>query len=81
MMWQFWHIEYTLLLPLSHSSKKKKKMLMIQGVYLECMHAKSLQSCPTLQPHGLEPARLLCLWDFPARTQEWVAMPSSKGSS
>ena len=29
-----------------------------------CMCAKLLQSCPTLQPHGLEPARLLCPWDF-----------------
>ena len=25
------------------------------------------QSFPTLQPHGLEPARLLCPWDFPAK--------------
>ena len=25
-----------------------------------CMHAKSLQSCPTLQPHGQQPTRLLC---------------------
>ena len=26
------------------------------------------QSCPTLQPHGLQPARLLCPWDFPGRS-------------
>ena len=25
------------------------------------------QSCPTLRPHGLQPARLLCPWDFPGR--------------
>ena len=25
------------------------------------------QSCPTLQPHGLWPARLLCAWDFPGK--------------
>ena len=25
-----------------------------------CMHAQSLQSCPTLQPYGLQPTRLLC---------------------
>ena len=30
------------------------------------------QSCQTLQPHGLQPARLLCPWDLQARTLEWV---------
>ena len=25
------------------------------------------QSCPTLQPHGLEPTRLLCAWDSPGK--------------
>ena len=25
------------------------------------------QSCPTLWPHGLEPTRLLSLWDFPGK--------------
>ena len=25
------------------------------------------QSCPTLRPHGLEPARLLCRWDSPGK--------------
>ena len=29
----------------------------------------------------LQPARLLCPWDFPARTLEWVTKPSSRGSS
>ena len=29
-----------------------------------CMCAKS---CLTLQPHGLQPARLLCQWDFPGK--------------
>ena len=28
-----------------------------------CMHAKVLQSCPTLQPHGQQPTRLLCPGD------------------
>jgi len=28
-----------------------------------CMRAKSLQLCVTLQPHGLEPTRLLYPWD------------------
>ena len=28
-----------------------------------CMHAKSLQSCPTVQPHRWQPTRLLCPQD------------------
>ena len=35
----------------------------------------------SLRPCGLQPARLLCPWDFPGRILEWVAMPSSRGSS
>ena len=30
------------------------------------VYAQSL-SCPTLWPHGLEPARLLCPWHFPGK--------------
>ena len=26
------------------------------------------QSCPTLQPRGLQPSRLLCPWDFPGKS-------------
>ena len=33
----------------------------------------------SLQHHGLESSRPLCLWDFPARTLEWVAIPFSGG--
>ena len=40
----------------------------------------SAQSCPTLQPHRLLPARLLC-GIFQARILEWVATSFSKGSS
>ena len=29
--------------------------------------AQSLQSCLTLRPHGLQPARLLCPWDSPSK--------------
>ena len=29
--------------------------------------AKSPPSCPTLRPHGLQPARLLCPWDSPGK--------------
>ena len=32
-----------------------------------CLPAKSLQSCPTLRPHGLYPTRLLSSWDSPGK--------------
>ena len=32
-----------------------------------CMRAKSLQSCSTLWPYGLQPSGLLCPWDSPGR--------------
>ena len=32
-----------------------------------CVLAKSLQSCLTLRPHGLQPSRVLCPWDFPGK--------------
>ena len=32
-----------------------------------CVHAKLLQSCPTLRSYGLQPPRLLCPWDFPGK--------------
>ena len=37
----------------------------------------------SLQSHGLQPSRLLCLWGgiLQVRILEWVAMPSSEGSS
>ena len=39
-----------------------------------CVHA---QSCPTLRPHGLYSARLLCPWDFPGKNTGVVS--SSRG--
>ena len=33
------------------------------------------------QPYGLWPTRLLCPWNFQARTLEWVVLSSSGGSS
>ena len=35
-----------------------------------CVCAKSIQSCPALRPHGLQPAWLLCPWDSPGKTTE-----------
>ena len=42
------------------------------------MHARL---CPTLWPHRLQSARLLCPWDSQAKILEWVAISSSRGSS
>ena len=61
---------------LKHSFK-----MLYMDVYT-CMHAKSLESCPTLcdcmncSPPGSSVHGIL-----QARTVEWVAMPSSRGSS
>ena len=33
-----------------------------------------------LRPHGLQPTRLLCLWNSPARILEWKAIPFSRES-
>ena len=42
------------------------------------MHTKSLQSCSILcRPYGLQPIRLLCPWDSPARILEWIAISFS----
>ena len=53
-------------------------------VPLQCMKVKSdsevSQLCPTLSPFGLEPARPLH-GILQARILEWLAIPSSRGSS
>ena len=47
-----------------------------------CMHAKSLRSCPTLcDPTVCSPSGSSVHGILQARILEWVAMPSSKGSS
>ena len=33
-----------------------------------CVHAKLLQSCPTLRPYGLQPTRLFCPLDSPSKS-------------
>ena len=33
-----------------------------------CVFACALSSSNSFQPHGLQPARLLCLWNFPGRS-------------
>ena len=39
-----------------------------------CACAQPLQTCPTLQPHGLQPTRLLCPWVF-SRQEHWRGLP------
>ena len=46
---------------------------------LKCLVASVVSD--SFGPHGVLPTRLLCPWDSPARILEWVAMPSSRGSS
>ena len=43
-------------------------------------HAYSVVS-DSSPPHWLQPTRLLCSWDFPARILDWGAISSSRGSS
>ena len=61
---------------LSITSKKINKSLLSSNT-----HAKLLQSCLTLWPHGLQPARLLGPWDFPGKNTGVVAATYSGGSS
>ena len=52
----------------------------LKDIYSCCVLVSKL--CPTLlQPHGLQPARLPVHGISQARILEWVAMPSSRGSS
>ena len=46
-----------------------------------CSCMRVLSHVQLLQPYGLQPARLLSMGFFPARTLEGVAIPSSRGSS
>ena len=43
------------------------KLIGLACLLCACMHAESLQSCPTLQPYGQGPSRLLCQWDSPGK--------------
>ena len=38
-----------------------------QNIAAAAAAAKSLQSCPTLQPHRQKPTRLPCPWDSPGK--------------
>ena len=52
----------------------------LESYMLSCMHAKSLQLCPTLQPYGQQPTRLLCPQDSLGKNtgvRMWVAISFS----
>ena len=52
------------------------------NLYMLCVHAQSLQLCPTLcNPMHSSPPGSSVLGILQARILEWVAMPSSWGSS
>ena len=54
----------------------------LQEKHVHCMHAKLLQSCPTLcNPMDCNPPDSSVHGIFQARILEWVAMLSSRGSS
>ena len=55
------------------------KMLRIVGLWINCYCGYCLvaRSCLALsRPHGLQPTRLLCPWDFP-RQAYWSGLPFS----
>ena len=44
-----------------------------------CVLRRSVK--PTLRPRRLQPARLLCPWNFPGKILEWAAISFFRGSS
>ena len=52
----------------SCSSESRLEYYGLYNYFLVCACVCSVtQSCPTSQPHGLSPARLLCPWNFPGK--------------
>ena len=60
---------------ISHNGKEKLNVYVIFLIYA-CTCSVTSDS---LQPHGLQPIRLLCPWNFPATILEQVAIFFSKG--
>ena len=60
-----------------------RAMLLQKRVTLAVASARvlSLQSCPTLRPLGLWPARLLCPWDSSGKNTGVGCHSSARGSS
>ena len=61
---------------------RNKLQFFHSSYYCVCLHAKLLQSCPTLfDPMDCAPSSSSVHGILQARILEWVAMPSSRGSS
>ena len=58
-------LDYSFLLKLAHGMKR-------------CVCSVVSVVSDFLCPHGLQPTRLLCPWDFPGRVPEWGAIAFSK---
>ena len=65
----------TWIIALSNSMK-----LWVMPLWTEVKWSRSVVS-DSLQPHGLQPIRLLRPWDFPRRVLEWIAISFFRGSS
>ena len=69
-------------IPLDFTRKVSLKKLPETCTINTCVHAKLLQSCPTLcKPMDCSPPGSSVCKILQARILEWVAMPSSRGSS
>ena len=74
---------------MSHSREMKDCLGSISVFFLmqcdafngTCVHAKSLRSCPTLRPMDCSPPCSSVHGILQARTLQWVAIRSSRGSS
>ena len=65
-------------LPLPQTLVHLRSCILVVLRHLHSCYVTSIMS-DSLQPSGRWPARLLCSWNSPGK--EWVAMPSSRGSS
>ena len=59
-------ILWPLLLPSCHTAQTQRVPGVRLSVRASCMLSCSVTS-DSLRPHGLEPARLVCPWDFPSK--------------
>ena len=50
---------------------------LVPWLLLAAAAAKSLQLCPTVQPHRQQPTRFPRRWDSPGKNTEWVAISFS----
>ena len=70
------------MLPASTKYIASKKRVYLSPLKFQCLHAKSPQSCPTLcDPMHCSPPGSSVHGILQAGILEWVAMPSSRGSS